>query len=67
MGVQPKISGFKATCEMIHLVNHKIPTVIFGSGKLEQAHKINEYVEVEEVIKAAEIYAHLIINATKHR
>ena len=67
MGVEPKISGFKATCEMVHLVNHKIPTVIFGSGKLEQAHKINEYVEVEEVIKAAEIYAHLIINATRYR
>ena len=66
VGVEPKVSGFKATCEMVHLVNSGVPTVIFGSGKLEQAHKINEYVEVEEIVKAAEIYAHLIVNATKH-
>ena len=66
MKIEPKISGFKATCEMVHLVNNGIPTVIFGSGKLEQAHKINEYVEVEEIVKAAEIYAHLIADATKH-
>jgi acetylornithine deacetylase/succinyl-diaminopimelate desuccinylase family protein len=67
MGVEPKVSGFKATCEMVHLMSSGVPTVIFGSGKLEQAHEINEYVEVEEIVKAAEIYAHLIINATKHR
>ena len=65
MGIEPKVLGFNATCEMIHLVNGSVPTVIFGSGKLEQAHRINEYVEVDEIVKAAEIYARLIINATK--
>jgi len=65
MGIEPKVLGFNATCEMIHLVNGGVPTVIFGSGKLEQAHRINEYVEVDEIVKAAEIYARLIINATK--
>ena len=63
-GMEPEVSAFRATCEMVHLVNRGIPTVIFGSGSLDQAHEINEYVEASEVVKAAEIYAHLIIDAT---
>jgi len=65
MGVEPKISGFTATCEMVHLVNHGIQTVIFGPGRIEQAHEINEYADVSEIVRAAEIYAHLILKASR--
>jgi len=59
--IDPEPSGFRATCEMVHLVKRGIPTVIFGAGSLSQAHKIDEHVDVEEIIAAAKIYAESII------
>ncbi|MBA4537760.1 peptidase [Bacillus aquiflavi] len=38
------------------------PVVIFGPGKTEAAHEANEYIELEEMIRAAEIIALVIIN-----
>jgi len=61
-GREPKPIGFEATCEMTHLVNRGIPTVIFGAGRLSQAHKIDEHVEVEEIVAASKIYAQSIID-----
>jgi len=56
-GKQPKITGCMATTDMAFLVNQgKIPTVVYGPGSLEQAHVANEYVEVEELLKAAKVY-----------
>ena len=37
-----------------------IPTVIYGPGSLNQAHTIDEWISVEELITAAEIYAVMI-------
>lgn len=58
---KPETLGFKATCEMTHLVRSGIPTVIFGAGRLDQAHKIDEHVDVEEILAASKIYAESII------
>jgi len=60
---KPKTLGFEATCEMVHLVRRGVPTVIFGAGRLSQAHKIDEHVDVKEIVAAAEIYAQSIIHA----
>ncbi len=62
-GRKTRIKGFNATCEMVHLVKTGIPTVIFGAGSLSQAHKVDEYVNVEEIIAAAKIYAEFIVEA----
>ncbi len=62
-GKKPKTLGFEATCEMVHLVRRGVPTVIFGAGTLSQAHKIDEHVDVKEIVAAAEIYAESIIQA----
>jgi len=57
-GKQPKVTGCVATTDMSFLVNQgKIPTVVYGPGSLEQAHVANEYVEVDELLKAAKVYA----------
>jgi len=57
-GKQPKVTGCMATTDMAFLVNQgKIPAVVYGPGSLEQAHVANEYVEVEELLKAAKVYA----------
>lgn len=39
-----------------------IPTIVFGPGTTEVAHHPNEYIEIEKVVEAAEIFAHMIIN-----
>jgi acetylornithine deacetylase len=38
-----------------------IPTIIFGPGTTEVAHHPNEYIEIDRVFEAAEIFAQLII------
>src|SRR5690606_32905170 len=54
---KPKITVFDATCEAPFLsVDKGIPTIIFGPGSLKQAHVVDEYVETEQVIQAAQVF-----------
>ncbi len=58
-----KPSSFPATCDMRFLKNQaKIPTVIFGPGNIENAHVVDEYVEIEQVVKAAKVYSNVALN-----
>ncbi|MBI4258378.1 MAG: M20 family metallopeptidase [Thaumarchaeota archaeon] len=58
-----KIGGFPATSDMSILVNRgRIPTVILGPGRLEQAHVADEYVDAVQVVDAAKIYAKIAAN-----
>ena len=51
------VSGMKATTDMSILVNQgKIPSVIYGPGFIKQAHTIDEFIEVERLIKSSEVY-----------
>jgi acetylornithine deacetylase/succinyl-diaminopimelate desuccinylase-like protein len=38
-----------------------IPCVVLGPGSIDQAHTIDEYVELEEVEKAVEIYRRIML------
>ncbi|MFK9093860.1 M20 family metallopeptidase [Bacillus salipaludis] len=59
-GKEANVRVFEATCEASFLSQHKgIPTVIVGPGSLRQAHVVDEYVEIDEVIQAAAIYIEL--------
>lgn len=40
-----------------------IPCVILGPGSIRQAHTADEYVELAQVAKAIDVYAHIIRNA----
>jgi acetylornithine deacetylase/succinyl-diaminopimelate desuccinylase-like protein len=40
-----------------------IPSVYFGPGKMEQAHAVDEHIEIEDLTNAAKIFAHIILNA----
>jgi len=57
-GRDPGYRGWTATCDA-GLLSTKggIPTVVFGPGSLSQAHRPDEYVEVEQLCAAARIYA----------
>jgi acetylornithine deacetylase/succinyl-diaminopimelate desuccinylase family protein len=56
---QPEAIGFNAGCDMSKLVGAGIPTVICGPGELAQAHGPDEYVEVQQVRDAVEVYCAL--------
>jgi len=43
--------------DMRHFVEAGIPTVAYGPGDLSLAHTVNEYVEVQELVIAAKVYA----------
>lgn len=61
-----KIDIFEATCEAPFLsVNKGIPTVIFGPGSLNQAHVVNEFVEIQQVIDASTIFTELALEILK--
>ncbi|HGN1704247.1 TPA: M20/M25/M40 family metallo-hydrolase [Providencia rettgeri] len=57
---------FEATCEApFFSVTSQIPTLILGPGGLAQAHVKDEFVEINELYLAAEIYydmANILLN-----
>ena len=62
-GINQEFSGFTACCDMWCLTQGAgIPAVILGPGKLSMAHKANEYVSLDELYMAAEIYAAIALN-----
>jgi len=38
-----------------------IPTIVLGPGSIDQAHTAAEFVEIEQVVKATEIYARMML------
>ena len=64
--IRGEVRGFQATCDMSYLVNNAgIQSMVLGPGSLEQAHAIDEWVSVEELVSAAKIYAFTILNILK--
>ncbi|MEM2991471.1 MAG: M20 family metallopeptidase [Halobacteria archaeon] len=59
-GVKQKPSGFKAGCDMWVFTKNGIPAVILGPGSLNEAHTINEFVEIDQVLNCARIYSQII-------
>lgn len=57
LGRPVEAQGFTATCDMTHLEHEAgTPTVIYGPGDLGLAHQYNEFVPVDELYTAAEVY-----------
>jgi acetylornithine deacetylase/succinyl-diaminopimelate desuccinylase-like protein len=61
-GVRPKLAGFPGGCSA-GVLRRRDGTegVIIGPGNLEQAHSADEWIEVEQIGKAARIYAALAV------
>lgn len=61
LGRPVRAAGFTATCDMTYLVNQGgIPTVILGPGNIEIAHQANEYVSVDQLALAVQVYLETI-------
>jgi acetylornithine deacetylase/succinyl-diaminopimelate desuccinylase family protein len=57
LGRSVRAGGFTATCDMTFLVNQgHIPTVILGPGSINVAHQVNEYVPVDQLTLAVQVY-----------
>jgi acetylornithine deacetylase/succinyl-diaminopimelate desuccinylase len=60
LGKDAEPTGFPAGCDMRYLVNEgHVPTVIFGPGSLDVAHKADEFVVIDDLINSALIYEDL--------
>jgi acetylornithine deacetylase/succinyl-diaminopimelate desuccinylase family protein len=65
LGLDPQPVGFPAGCDMWAFRAKNIPTVVIGPGSIQQAHVIDEYIELTELHKAADVYEQLLLKATK--
>lgn len=56
-----RAEGMTATCDMTYLVNRAgIPTIILGPGSIDVAHQANEYISIEQMALAVEVYLRTI-------
>ena len=53
--------GFTACCDMHFFRAIGIPAIILGPGGIEQAHTVDEFVELDEVFRAAQIYREIAL------
>ncbi|HSV31033.1 MAG TPA: M20 family metallopeptidase [Atribacteraceae bacterium] len=60
-GEMPIFAPFPASCEASYLFGVGIPTLIFGPGRIEEAHGANEYVSITQVVAASRIYSLLAL------
>jgi acetylornithine deacetylase len=56
-----EITGVPFGTDASDLAQSSIPTVVLGPGSIAEAHSAAEYVEIDQVAKAAEVYAELCI------
>jgi acetylornithine deacetylase len=53
----PEYEGFTGGTDARHYIDAGIPTVVFGPGSVDLAHRPDEYVRWEDVVLASEIIA----------
>jgi acetylornithine deacetylase len=61
LGLNPEACGVPFGSDASKLSRAGIPTILFGPGSIDQAHSIAEYVELEQVTKAAAFYREFIL------
>ena len=56
-GEAPAVAAFGSNA--LFYDNVATELVVFGPGSIEQAHKASEWIEIDELVRAADIYRHL--------
>jgi len=64
-GLDPAPVGFPAGCDMWAFRAKGIPTVVMGPGSIEQAHVIDEYIGLDELGLAVDVYERLLLKVLK--
>ena len=60
LGIDPTPLGAPFGSDATKFTRAGSPTVVFGPGSIEQAHSPDEYVEIDQVVLAAEILVRTI-------
>lgn len=55
-GEETAVRDFPATCEQVLFTREGIPAIVMGPGRIEQAHVVDEFVELWQVERAAQYY-----------
>ena len=55
-GVASDLSGFQGGCDLVHFRSVGAEGVVLGPGELAVAHQPNEYVPVDDLVRAVTIY-----------
>jgi acetylornithine deacetylase len=62
LGLHPEVCGVPFGSDASKLSRAGIPTILFGPGSIDQAHSVDEYVELDQVARAAAFYREFILN-----
>jgi succinyl-diaminopimelate desuccinylase len=57
LGARPRLAGFPGGCSVTPMAERGVRSIIFGPGNLEQAHSVDEWIDLEEIYQAAKVYA----------
>lgn len=60
-GVPARFAMWPSVSDAGWLASAGIPTVIYGPGSLEQAHVIDEWIDIEDLVTAACVYAEMVV------
>ena len=58
---QAKMKGVPFGTDGSKTARAGIPTIVLGPGSIDQAHTAKEFVEIDQVVKATEIYARMML------
>jgi len=61
LNMDPKFGGMPGATDGRFFIKAGIPTIILGPGPHFNAHKADEYVEIESLVKLAKIYTQIIL------
>ena len=61
VGLDPTPQGFGAASDLAWYGERNLPGIICGPGRLAQCHVADEYLDAEQLLLAAKVYAQLIV------
>lgn len=60
-GHDPEFGIWPSVSDAGWLASAGIPTVIYGPGNLAQAHTVDEWVAIDDLVRASQVYAEMIV------
>ena len=61
VGLDPSPQGFGAATDLAWYGERRLPGIICGPGSLAQCHVADEYLETEQLLLAAKVYAQMLV------
>ncbi|HEX7021709.1 MAG TPA: M20/M25/M40 family metallo-hydrolase, partial [Trueperaceae bacterium] len=60
---RPRVMGMSGVCDVMMFNLHSpTPAVVFGPGDVAIAHSPDEYIEIDQLVRAAKIMAHTLVD-----